>query len=121
MRWPAKGRVIGEFGKSVNGRRNDGVDIAVPSGTPIKAAENGVVIYAGDSLKDFGNTVLLRHENGLVTVYGHADRLKVKRGDIVKRGDEIAISGMTGAAEMPKLHFEVRDNSVPVNPMGYLQ
>lgn len=121
MRWPARGRIISEFGKTYSGRRNDGIDIALPSGTPIKAAENGVVIYAGDSLKDFGNTVLLRHENGLVTVYGHANELKVARGDIVKRGDEIAVSGMTGATETPKLHFEIRDNSVPVDPMGYLQ
>lgn len=121
MRWPARGRVISQFGNSGAGRKNDGIDIAVPEGTSIRAAENGVVIYAGDSLKDFGNTVLLRHENGLVTVYGHASKLKVSRGDVVKRGDEIALSGVTGATDVPKLHFEVRKDSVPVNPMTYLQ
>ena len=71
MRWPVRGRVISNYG-SGSGKSNDGIDIAVPEGTPVKAAENGVVIYAGDGLKDFGNTVLVRHENGLVTVYGHA-------------------------------------------------
>ena len=76
MRWPVRGRVISGYGKG-GGKSNDGIDIAVPEGTPVKAAENGVVIYAGDGLKEFGNTVLVRHENGLVTVYGHASELKV--------------------------------------------
>ena len=93
----------------------------MPEGTPVKAAENGVVIYAGDGLKDFGNTVLVRHENGLVTVYGHASALKVKRGEKVKRGQEIARSGMSGTTDAPKLHFEVRKDSAPVDPSGYLE
>jgi murein DD-endopeptidase MepM/ murein hydrolase activator NlpD len=120
LRWPAQGRVISSFGSN-GGRKNDGIDIAVPEGTPIHAAENGVVIYAGDGLKGFGNTVLLRHEDGLVTVYGHASEIKVKRGDTVRRGQEIARSGMTGDADRPKLHFEVRNGTTPVNPMTYLQ
>lgn len=120
MRWPVRGRVIGNFGKG-GGRSNDGIDIAVPEGTPIKAAENGVVIYAGDGLKDFGNTVLVRHDNGLVTVYGHASELDVKRGDKVKRGQEIARSGMSGTTDTPKLHFEVRKNSAPIDPSSYLE
>src|SRR6185312_15667379 len=115
MRWPVRGRVITGFGKG-SGRSNDGIDIAVPEGTPVKAAENGVVIYAGDGLKEFGNTVLVRHEDGLVTVYGHASELKVARGDKVKRGQEIAVSGMSGTTDTPKLHFEVRKNSSPVDP-----
>ncbi|WEX07322.1 M23 family metallopeptidase [Chelativorans sp. AA-79] len=120
LRWPAQGRVIGSFGSN-GGRKNDGVDIAVPEGTAVHAAENGVVIYAGDGLKGFGNTVLVRHEDGLVTVYGHASELKVKRGDKVRRGQEIALSGMTGDAERPKLHFEVRKGTSPVDPMTYLR
>lgn len=116
MRWPARGRVISAFGKG-----SDGIDISVPEGTPIKAAENGVVIYAGDGLKEFGNTVLVRHEDGLVTVYGHASSLDVKRGQKVKRGQEIARSGMSGTTDSPKLHFEVRKNSSPVDPSGYLE
>ncbi len=116
MRWPARGRVISAFGKG-----SDGIDISLPQGTPIKAAENGVVIYAGDGLKEFGNTVLVRHEDGLVTVYGHAASLEVKRGQKVKRGQEIALSGMSGTTDAPKLHFEVRKNSAPVDPTGYLE
>jgi murein DD-endopeptidase MepM/ murein hydrolase activator NlpD len=120
MRWPARGRVISSYGKG-GGRAGDGIDIAVPEGTSVKAAENGVVIYAGDGLKEFGNTVLVRHENGLVTVYGHASELKVSRGQNVKRGQEIAVSGMSGQTDSPKLHFEVRKNSAPVDPSTYLE
>jgi murein DD-endopeptidase MepM/ murein hydrolase activator NlpD len=120
MRWPVKGRVISAFGKS-GGKANDGIDIAVPEGTAVKAAENGVVIYAGDGLKDFGNTVLVRHEDGLVTVYGNASELKVQRGQKVKRGEQIAVSGMSGNASSPKLHFEVRKNSAPVDPSTFLE
>lgn len=116
MRWPVRGRVISGFGGG-----KDGVDIAVPEGTPVKAAENGVVIYAGDGLKEFGNTVLVRHENGLVTVYGHTSSIEVQRGQKVKRGQEIALSGMSGTTDSPKLHFEVRKNSAPVDPSGYLE
>lgn len=121
MRWPVRGRVISGFGGASGGKANDGIDIAVPAGTPIKAAENGVVIYAGDGLKEFGNTVLVRHENGLVTVYGHASELKVQRGQKVRRGEDIALAGMSGSADTPKLHFEVRKDSSPVNPVTYLE
>lgn len=113
MRWPAKGRVTGS-GKG-------GIEIQVPEGTPVKAAENGVVIYAGNGLKDYGNTVLVRHDNGLVTVYGNASELNVKRGQKVRRGEEIAKSGMSGSAESPKLHFEVRKDTSSVDPRTYLE
>lgn len=121
LRWPVEGRVTAPFGATVGGRPNDGIDIAVPIGTSVRAAENGVVIYAGDGLRDFGSTVLLRHENGLVTVYGHASEIKVARGDNVRRGQEIARSGMSGSADTPRLHFEVRRDSTPVDPAGYLE
>lgn len=121
LRWPVRGRTLVSYGQSDAGRVNDGVDISVPVGTPVKAAENGVVIYAGTGLKDFGNTVLIRHENGLVTVYGHNGDLSVKRGQSIKRGQEVARSGMSGATKVPKLHFEVRKNSKPVNPVTYLE
>lgn len=120
MRWPVKGRVVAGYGKG-GGNAKDGIDIQVPEGTPVKAAENGVVIYAGNGLKDFGNTVLVRHDNGLVTVYGNASELNVKRGQKVKRGEQIATSGMSGAAESPKLHFEVRKDAAPVDPSTYLE
>ena len=118
MRWPVRGRVISGFG---GGKSGDGIDISVPEGTPVKAAENGVVIYAGNGLKEFGNTVLVRHEDGLVTVYGHASSLQVTRGQKVKRGQEIALSGTSGTTDSPKLHFEVRKNSAPVDPRGFLE
>jgi murein DD-endopeptidase MepM/ murein hydrolase activator NlpD len=120
-RWPVRGAVIAGYGQNVDGVRNPGIDISVPEGTPIKAAENGVVIYSGAGLKDLGNTVLVRHDNGTVTVYGNASDLKVKRGDKVTRGQVVALSGMTGGAKRPKLHFEVRQNSAAVNPMTFLQ
>ncbi|WPZ13312.1 peptidoglycan DD-metalloendopeptidase family protein [Nitratireductor rhodophyticola] len=121
LRWPVRGRIVSDFGSTSGSARNDGIDIAVPAGTPVKAAENGVVIYAGDGLKEFGNTVLVRHDNGMVTVYGHASALRVKRGEKVRRGQEIALSGMSGSADRPKLHFEVRKDATPVNPSGYLE
>jgi len=121
MRWPVRGRVIGTYGNSNGSSYNDGIDIAVPEGTPVKAAENGVVIFAGEGLKDFGKTVLVRHSDGKVTVYGHASEIKVNRGDTVKRGQAIALSGMSGKAETPKLHFEVRDNSNPIDPQQFLE
>ena len=116
-----KQRVVAGFKAQSDGKPNDGIDIAVPEGTPIKAAENGIVIYAGDGLKDFGKTVLVRHEDGLVTVYGHASEIEVERGATVRRGQEIARSGLTGNADSPKLHFEVRKNSTPVDPTKYLE
>jgi murein DD-endopeptidase MepM/ murein hydrolase activator NlpD len=121
FRWPVRGAVIAGYGQNVEGVRNPGIDISVPEGTPIKAAENGVVIYSGAGLKDLGNTVLIRHDNGTVTVYGNASALKVKRGDKVTRGAVIADSGMTGGAKRPKVHFEVRQNAAAVNPMTFLQ
>ncbi len=121
FRWPVQGRVVNRFGEKVGSRRNDGLNISVPRGTPVKAAENGVVIYAGSGLKEFGNTVLIKHDDGLVTVYGHADALEVQKGTKVKRGQQIAKSGMSGDTDVPLLHFEVRKNSSPVDPTKYLQ
>jgi murein DD-endopeptidase MepM/ murein hydrolase activator NlpD len=120
-RWPVRGAVVAGYGANVNGSRNDGIDISVPEGTPIKAAENGVVIYAGNGLKELGNTVLVRHDDGTVTVYGHADALNVARGQKVQRGQTLATSGMSGNVSQPQLHFEVRKNSAPVNPMTFLE
>lgn len=120
MRWPVQGRVVSAFGSNVGGKGNNGIDISVPKGTAIKAAENGVVIYAGDGLKEFGKTVLVRHGNGLVTVYGHLDSINVARGEDISRGQSVGKSGMTGSAKQPQLHFEVRKNTTPVNPTTYL-
>lgn len=120
-RWPVRGAIIAGYGANVEGSRNDGIDISVPEGTPIKAAENGVVIYSGSSLKELGNAVLVRHDDGTVTVYGHASNLNVQRGQKVQRGQTLASSGMSGSASRPKVHFEVRKNATAVNPMTYLE
>jgi murein DD-endopeptidase MepM/ murein hydrolase activator NlpD len=120
FRWPLRGRVIHKFGAKVNGAANDGVDLAVPEGTPVRAADDGVVAYAGNELKGQGNLVLVRHANGFVTVYANASELMVKRNDQVYKGQVIAKSGQTGTAANPQLHFEVRRNSAPVDPMQYL-
>ncbi|NJR14211.1 MAG: M23 family metallopeptidase [Phyllobacteriaceae bacterium] len=116
-----QGKVVTAFRAPDNGKPNDGIDIEVPAGTSVKAAEGGTVIYAGGGLAEFGNTVLIRHDNGLVTVYGHADALKVERNQRVNKGDVIATAGKSGKTSTPKVHFEVRKNSVPVDPSKYLQ
>lgn len=121
LRWPAKGQVMSRFGTVNGGSRNDGIDISLPNGTPVKAAENGVVIYSGSGLKEYGNTVLVRHANGLVSVYGHASELVVQRGDKVSRGQVVVLSGMSGQASRPKLHFEIRKDAKPVDPLTYLE
>jgi murein DD-endopeptidase MepM/ murein hydrolase activator NlpD len=120
FRWPARGRIISGFGAKANGQQNDGIDVAVPENTPIKAAEDGVVAYAGNELKGYGNLILVKHPNGYVTAYAHAKELMVKRGDQIKRGEVIAKSGQTGNVDVPELHFEVRKGSAPVDPMQFL-
>ncbi|HLY00671.1 MAG TPA: M23 family metallopeptidase, partial [Roseiarcus sp.] len=116
FRWPARGRIIQGF----KAGGNDGINISVPSGTSVRAAENGVVVYAGDGLKGYGNLVLIKHPNGFVTAYGNNEELDVKRGETVKRGQVIAKSGDTGNVNSPQLHFELRKGSTPVDPTSYL-
>jgi murein DD-endopeptidase MepM/ murein hydrolase activator NlpD len=120
FRWPVRGRVIAGFGPKTTGQQNDGINLAVPEGTSVKAAEDGVVAYAGNELKGYGNLVLIRHSNGYVTAYAHASSIKVKRGDTVKRGQIIALAGQTGSVSSPQLHFEIRKGSSPVDPMPLL-
>jgi murein DD-endopeptidase MepM/ murein hydrolase activator NlpD len=120
FRWPVHGRVIAAFGPKPNGGQNDGINLAVPEGTPIKAAEDGVVAYAGNELKGYGNLVLIRHANGYVSAYANARELLVKRGDSIKRGQVIANAGQTGNVTSPQLHFEIRKGSTPVDPTKFL-
>ena len=116
FRWPARGRIIQGF-KSGG---NDGINIALPEGTSVRAAEDGKVAYAGNQLKGYGNLVLIRHSNGFVTAYANNGELNVKSGDSVHRGQVIAKSGATGDVSSPQLHFEVRRGQTPVDPTGYL-
>ena len=120
LRWPLKGKVISNYGPKSNGLKNEGINIAVPEGTSIRAADGGVVAYAGNELKGYGNLVLIRHTGGYVTAYAHAKELLVKRGDTVKRGDVIAKAGQTGAVSSPQLHFEVRKGATALDPMKHL-
>jgi len=120
FRWPVRGRIISGFGTKPNGERNDGINLAVPEGTSVKAAEAGTVIYAGNELAGYGNLVLIRHADGWVSAYAHNSQITVKRGDKVGRGQTIAQAGMTGSVTAPQVHFELRKGAKPVNPLDYL-
>jgi lipoprotein NlpD len=118
--WPVDGRIVRRFGPGQSGERNDGIKIAVPVDTPVRAAADGVVAYVGDGIAALGGLVILRHGNNWVSVYGHASKLLVQRGQSVKRGQTIALSGDTGFADRPELHFELRRGRTPVDPLGQL-
>lgn len=118
--WPVRGQVIAGFGSKIKGQPNNGINVAVPEDTWIKAAEGGVVVYSGNELKSYGNLLLVRHPDGYVTAYAHAKQLLVKGGDEIKRGQVIAKSGRTGDVDTPQLHFEIRKASAPVDPIPYL-
>jgi murein DD-endopeptidase MepM/ murein hydrolase activator NlpD len=120
FRWPVRGRVISGYGSKPNGKANDGINLAVPEGTPVRAAESGTVAYAGSELQGYGNLVLVRHADGWVTAYAHASDLLVKKGDVVRRGQVIARAGRSGDVSAPQLHFEVRRGSNPVDPLEHL-
>jgi murein DD-endopeptidase MepM/ murein hydrolase activator NlpD len=120
LRWPLKGKVISGFGNKPNGLKNEGINIAVPEGTSVRAAEGGVVAYAGNELKGYGNLVLIRHPGGYVTAYAHAKELFVKRGDKIERGAIIAKAGATGSVSSPQLHFEVRKGATALDPMKFM-
>lgn len=120
FRWPVRGRIVSGFGKQSDGANNDGINLAVPEGTPIKAAEKGTVIYSGNELQGYGNLVLIQHKDGWVSAYAHAEELLVKRGETVQRGQVIAKAGATGSVSQPQLHFELRKGSQPVDPLPHL-
>ena len=121
FRWPVNGRIISKFGPKSSGSHNDGINLAVPMGTSVKAAENGVVAYAGNELKGYGNLILVRHSDNWVSAYAHNRDLLVKRGDKVKRGQIIAKAGKSGTVNQPQVHFELRKGSRPVDPLKYME
>lgn len=118
--WPVRGTVVSKFGVIAKGRNNDGINIKAPLGTTVKAADAGTVAYAGNELKGFGNLILIRHNDGWITAYAHNDRLNVKKGQKVKKGEKIATVGSTGGVNTPQLHFEIRAGKKAVNPLSYL-
>ncbi|MDR3326371.1 MAG: LysM peptidoglycan-binding domain-containing M23 family metallopeptidase [Rhodospirillaceae bacterium] len=118
--WPVHGRLLVEFGTTGKGQHNDGINIAVSRDTPVLAAQDGVIVYSGNELRGFGNLLLIKHSDGWMTAYAHNDALLVKRGDNVRRGQQIAKSGDSGGATQPQLHFEIRQGTRAVDPMIYL-
>lgn len=118
--WPTKGKVISTFGRQGDGVVNNGIKIKVKESTPIYAAEDGVVIYADSGLKTYGNLILLRHSNGLITAYAHNSQNMATRGEKVQKGEVIALAGMTGNVTEPQLHFEVRRSARAIDPLKIL-
>jgi murein DD-endopeptidase MepM/ murein hydrolase activator NlpD len=118
--WPVRGPVLAGYGPGANGTQNDGINIAARAGTPVLAANDGVVAYAGNELRGFGNLILLKHADGWTTAYAHCETITVKRGDRVKRGQTIARVGATGAVAEPQLHFELRRGTRALDPQSYL-
>ena len=118
--WPTEGRVISRFGTKPGGTHNDGINIAVPVGTAVRAAQNGVVAYAGNELRGYGNLVLIRHDGGWMTAYAHNDSLLVGKGDVVERGQVISRSGKSGRVSRPQAHFEIRRDGEPQDPLRLL-
>jgi murein DD-endopeptidase MepM/ murein hydrolase activator NlpD len=115
--WPVRGRVISDFGAYAGGGRNDGINIAAPYGEPIHAAADGTVSYSGSELKSYGNLILLRHPDGYVTAYAHAERIIVEKGDHVARGQVIGYVGSSGDVSSPQLHFELRKGARGERPI----
>lgn len=117
---PVQGKVLSAFGPKADGLHNDGINIAAARGTPVRAAENGVVVYVGTELHSFGNLLLIKHADGWISAYGHTDKPLVKRGDTVKRGEPVAKVGKSGNVNAPQLHFELRRGTRAVDPTRYL-
>ena len=118
--WPVEGRVISGFGAKPGGKHNDGINIAAPVGSAIRASQSGVVAYAGNELRGYGNLVLIRHNDGWMTAYAHNDSLLVGKGDVVRRGQVISHSGRSGGVSNPQAHFEIRRDGEPQDPLRLL-
>lgn len=118
--WPIEGKIISPFGRRNSGVHNDGINIAADPGTPVKAADSGVVVYGGNELVAYGNLLLVRHSSGYVTAYAHNKKLLVKRGDSVRQGQTIALVGSTGDVDRPQLHFEIRKGDRAIDPNRHL-
>jgi murein DD-endopeptidase MepM/ murein hydrolase activator NlpD len=118
--WPIEGKIISPFGRRNSGVHNDGINIAADPGSPVKAADGGIVVYAGNELVAYGNLLLVRHSSGYVTAYAHNKKLLVKRGDSVHQGQTIALVGSTGDVDRPQLHFEIRKGDRAVDPNRHL-
>jgi len=117
---PVHGTVSSGFGTR-NGRMHEGIDILAPEGTPVRAAGYGVVVYAGDGMRGYGNAIVLDHGDGVTTLYGHLKKIRVRSGDAVAAGSVIGTVGDTGNATTTHLHFELRVGADEVDPENYLE
>jgi murein DD-endopeptidase MepM/ murein hydrolase activator NlpD len=118
--WPLEGRILEAYGTGPAGTHNDGINIAARKGEAVRAAAAGVVAYAGNELRGYGNLVLIKHPGGYMTAYAHNSKLLVRRGEKVRRGQEIAKAGATGSVGAPQLHFEIRRGTHALDPTDYL-
>lgn len=118
--WPVQGELLVDFGPKQGGLHNDGINIAAPRGSPVLAAENGVVAYVGNELRGFGNLLLIKHDGGWMTAYAHNEEILVGRGARVKRGQTVARVGDSGSVVTPQLHFEIRRGTRAVDPAKLL-
>jgi murein DD-endopeptidase MepM/ murein hydrolase activator NlpD len=116
FRWPVTGKILVNFAAS----NDTGINIAAPLGAPVKATENGTVIYVGSGVEGYGNLILIRHANGYVSAYANLKDTSVAKGSVVGRGDTIGTVGETGSVRSPQLHFELRKGATPVNPVPLL-
>jgi murein DD-endopeptidase MepM/ murein hydrolase activator NlpD len=116
FRWPLTGKVVVSFAAS----NDTGINIAAPLGTPVRAVENGTVIYVGSGVEGYGNLILIRHANGYVSAYANLKDMTVAKGSVVGRGDTIGSTGTSGSVGSPQLHFELRKGATPVDPVPLL-
>ena len=119
--WPVRGHVLAGYGVARDGGHNDGINIGASRGAPVAAVDSGIVAYAGNELRGYGNLVLIKHGGGWISAYAHCDELLVKKGDPVYRGKVIAKVGATGGVSEPQLHFELRRGKRPVDPREFLE
>jgi murein DD-endopeptidase MepM/ murein hydrolase activator NlpD len=119
--WPVVGRLLVPFGPQAGGVINEGINISAKKGTTVKAVQDGIITYVGDNLKSFGNIILIQHKNGWVSAYAHLDSTMVSKGQTINKGDVIGRVGETGSVDSPQLHFELRQNIKPMDPLTYLQ
>jgi murein DD-endopeptidase MepM/ murein hydrolase activator NlpD len=118
--WPVKGSILSKYGLLAKGLRNDGINISANKGDPVFAAESGKIVYAGNEIQAFGNLILIKHLDNNTTAYAHLEKINVKKGQSVKKGQIIASLGNSGKVFLPQLHFEVRNSNGPLNPLKYL-
>ena len=118
--WPVKGKIISKFGLLAKGLRNDGINISADIGNPVLAIESGKIVYAGNEIQAFGNLILIKHYNNKTSAYAHLDKINVKKGESVNKGQIIALVGNSGKVSIPQLHFELRDKDGPLDPLKYL-